>query len=152
MGAYYRKMNNLVSYKSSSNMFRLSDDTWEDEVDVGEGKSFGAELSASYTSDKFNGTLAYTLSKLPDVIWNSITAKNSLSNLTGGIFLIFRLNIWYQNVVQGKASGGKCMLMVFWRIRQGIWQLSMRLPIKVCQCLIGISVWVSTLFRTSLQS
>ena len=63
MGAYYRKMNNLVSYKSSSNMFRLSDDTWEDEVDVGEGKSFGAELSASYTSDKFNGTLAYTLSK-----------------------------------------------------------------------------------------
>lgn len=63
MGGYYRKMNNLVRYKSSANMFRLSDDTWEDEVVVGEGKSFGAELSASYISDKFNGTLAYTLSK-----------------------------------------------------------------------------------------
>lgn len=62
-GGYVRKMDNLVSYTAPTNVFKLSESTWEDEVCNGTGKSVGAELSAACTSDRFSGTLAYTLSK-----------------------------------------------------------------------------------------
>lgn len=63
LGGFYRKMNNLVSYKSSANFFRITDATWANEVTVGTGTSFGGELSLSYSSDRVHTALAYTLSK-----------------------------------------------------------------------------------------
>ncbi|WP_171596209.1 TonB-dependent receptor [Marinifilum caeruleilacunae] len=63
LGAYYRKMKNLLSYKNSINLFGLNDATWEDEVDVGKGYSYGVELSGSLQAKKLGATMAYTLSK-----------------------------------------------------------------------------------------
>lgn len=63
LGGFYRRMDNLVSYKSTANFFRITDATWDQEVAVGSGRSYGAEFSASYTSRRVNATLAYTLSR-----------------------------------------------------------------------------------------
>lgn len=63
LGGFYRRMDNLVSYKSSTNFFRITDASWANEVAVGKGRSLGGELSASYSSDRINATLAYTLSR-----------------------------------------------------------------------------------------
>nr|WP_321355627.1 TonB-dependent receptor [uncultured Draconibacterium sp.] len=63
LGGYYRHMQNLVSYISTVNLFGLNDTSWEDEVDVGEGHSYGIELSGAAQANRFGLTLAYTLSK-----------------------------------------------------------------------------------------
>lgn len=63
LGGYLRKMNNLVSYKSSLNMFRLTENTWEDEVECGEGWSRGLELSGSMSSERLSANIAYTYSR-----------------------------------------------------------------------------------------
>nr|WP_321487298.1 hypothetical protein [uncultured Draconibacterium sp.] len=63
LGGYYRRMQNLVSYISAVNMFGLNDTSWEDEVDVGKGCSYGFELSGTAQTNRFGLTLAYTLSK-----------------------------------------------------------------------------------------
>jgi hypothetical protein len=62
-GVYYRTMKNLLSYLNPVNSYIEANSDWQNEVDAGTGKSFGAELAAVYSSDKISGTLAYTLSK-----------------------------------------------------------------------------------------
>lgn len=62
-GLFYRHMNNLVSYINSTNLFNFTDATWQEEVDMGKGESYGLELSAALQGERFGTTLAYTLSK-----------------------------------------------------------------------------------------
>lgn len=62
-GGFYRQMDNLVSYSSSANFFRITDAAWANEVVVGSGRSYGGELSVSYSSERVNTTLAYTISR-----------------------------------------------------------------------------------------
>lgn len=63
LGGYYRKMKNLVTYISSTNAFGLNNNSWEEDIDLGKGKSYGLELSSSVQASNFGATLAYTLSK-----------------------------------------------------------------------------------------
>lgn len=49
-GCYARSMTGMISYKSSINMFRITDDTWENEVESGSGRSAGVEVSGSMSS------------------------------------------------------------------------------------------------------
>ncbi len=62
VGGYFRKMKGLVSYKSSLNMFRLKEDTWDDEVESGKGSAEGIEVSGSMSSARLSANIAYTLS------------------------------------------------------------------------------------------
>lgn len=62
-GFYYRRMKNLVSYTSSTNMFRNINDTWYNDVSRGTGRSYGMESSMSLDSDRFSMNMAYTLSR-----------------------------------------------------------------------------------------
>jgi hypothetical protein len=63
VGGYYRHMKNLVSYINTVNMFGVKDATWEEEIDIGKGGSYGMEIAASVQGERLGTTLAYTLSK-----------------------------------------------------------------------------------------
>lgn len=62
-GVYAREMDGMISYKSSINMFRITEDTWEDEIENGSGRSKGLEVSGSMSSERLSMNVAYTLSK-----------------------------------------------------------------------------------------
>lgn len=62
-GCYTRSMTGMISYKSSINMFRITDDTWENEVESGSGRSAGVEVSGSMSSQRLSMNIAYTLSR-----------------------------------------------------------------------------------------
>lgn len=62
-GGYAREMNGMISYKSSINMFRITEDTWEDEIESGSGRSIGLEVSGSMSSERLSMNIAYTLSR-----------------------------------------------------------------------------------------
>ena len=62
-GAYYKLMNNLISYKNSSNLFGYQSENWHQEIAVGQGKSYGVEFRAERKSTTWNASLSYTLSK-----------------------------------------------------------------------------------------
>ena len=62
-GLYYRTLKNLVSYKNSTNIFGVQNTSWEEEVCLGQGKSYGLETRIEKRGDKWNSTLSYTLSK-----------------------------------------------------------------------------------------
>ncbi|MFV0391685.1 MAG: TonB-dependent receptor plug domain-containing protein [Paludibacteraceae bacterium] len=62
-GAYLKRMNNLISYKNSTNLFGEQSENWQEEIAVGTGLSYGIELRAERKSEKWNATLSYTLSK-----------------------------------------------------------------------------------------
>ncbi|MDA3880211.1 MAG: TonB-dependent receptor [Prolixibacteraceae bacterium] len=63
IGGYYRDMNNLASYTNSVNMFGATDQSWKDEIAIGDGRSLGVEISGTAQSKHFSSTIAYTLSK-----------------------------------------------------------------------------------------
>lgn len=62
-GLYYKKLENLVSYKNSTNIFGVQNTTWEEEVTMGQGKSYGLETIIEKRGKTWNSTLSYTLSK-----------------------------------------------------------------------------------------
>ncbi len=59
---YYKKMNNLLSYAEGVDYLNL-DDTWEEKVVQGKGKSYGMEVLLKKKRNKFTGWIGYTLSK-----------------------------------------------------------------------------------------
>jgi len=62
-GLYFRTLKNLISYKNSTNIFGVQNTSWEEEVALGEGKSYGLETRIEKRGDKWSSTLSYTLSK-----------------------------------------------------------------------------------------
>lgn len=67
---YYKKMDNLLEYKSGFNIFSSSS-SWEEKVFVGDGESYGLEFLLEKKTGKFTGWIGYTLSKsdrsFPDI-------------------------------------------------------------------------------------
>lgn len=59
---YYKKTGNVLEYKDGR-LALSSSVNWEDNVVMGEGRSYGLELYASKVVGKTTGTFAYTLSK-----------------------------------------------------------------------------------------
>ncbi len=59
---YYKKTGNVLEYKDGR-LALSSSVNWEDNVVMGEGRSYGLELYASKVLGKTTGTFAYTLSK-----------------------------------------------------------------------------------------
>lgn len=63
IGAFYREMDNLVFYKYSQSMFNGGFAVWEDDVEQGQGLSYGGEFLYEYLGRNFYARAAYTLSK-----------------------------------------------------------------------------------------
>ncbi|RYE24466.1 MAG: TonB-dependent receptor [Sphingobacteriales bacterium] len=58
---YYKTMDNVVEYKEGAS-FLNTNSNWEDKVEIGKGKSYGAELFLQKKKGKFTGMFGYTLS------------------------------------------------------------------------------------------
>ena len=67
--AYYKKMNNVISYREGSDFLGLDQD-WQDKVTQGEGESYGLELFIQKKVGRFTGWAGYTLS------WNNRTFRD----------------------------------------------------------------------------
>lgn len=63
LGAYYKKMQNLVYYVDAMSMFTLAAANWDSNVRVGNGTSYGAELHYEIHAGRLEGALSYTWSK-----------------------------------------------------------------------------------------
>ena len=59
---YYRKMSNIIEYKNGAS-FVDPNENWEDKVEVGEGESYGWEIYARRSGEKFTGWVGYTWSR-----------------------------------------------------------------------------------------
>ena len=62
-GVYYKDMRNLVYFMDAKAFFGTAVSSWETKVDVGKGHSYGWEVQADVHLERFEGNLAYTLSK-----------------------------------------------------------------------------------------
>ena len=63
VGGFCKSMDNLVFYKYSPALFSGALAAWENDVDLGQGKSYGMEFLYEYQGDEFYARAAYTLSK-----------------------------------------------------------------------------------------
>lgn len=70
---YYKTMDNVIEYKEGASFFNTID-SWQDKVEIGKGRSYGAELFVQKKKGRFTGMLSYTLS------WS----KRQFDNLNGG--------------------------------------------------------------------
>lgn len=71
--AYYKKMNNVLSYKEGASFIGISTN-WEDKVLQGKGEAYGFEFFVQKKKGKFNGWIGYTLS------WND----RNFDDINGG--------------------------------------------------------------------
>ncbi len=63
--AYYKKMDNVISYNEGANFLFNPGQSWEDKVTQGKGDSYGMELFVQKNKGRLSGWLGYTLS------WNN---------------------------------------------------------------------------------
>ncbi len=61
--AYYKKMNNVVSYTEGANFLNLNGTSWQDRVAQGTGTAYGLELFVQKKEGKLTGWLGYTWSR-----------------------------------------------------------------------------------------
>jgi len=58
---YYKEMKNIIEYKDGASFTSINKD-WQDKVEIGNGRSYGAEFFAEKKLGKLTGWLGYTLS------------------------------------------------------------------------------------------
>lgn len=63
LSSFYKKMDNLIYYKYSQSMFSGALATWEDDIDIGKGTSYGTEFLYEYAGNDLYTRVSYTLSK-----------------------------------------------------------------------------------------
>jgi hypothetical protein len=68
---YYKKMNNVVDFKEFANI--LLNEKLEGELRTGSAESYGVELLAKVSLDKFNGWVSYTYSR----VFRNIDQRNN---------------------------------------------------------------------------
>lgn len=61
IGGFYRDMDNLVFYKYSQTMFNGGFTSWEEDVEQGQGRSFGGEFLYEYLGRSFYARASNTL-------------------------------------------------------------------------------------------
>ncbi|MBO4340418.1 MAG: TonB-dependent receptor [Bacteroidales bacterium] len=60
--SYYKHMNNILEYKDGASVL-VSESSWEDKVEMGEGRCYGLEFFVQKTAGDLTGWIAYTLAK-----------------------------------------------------------------------------------------
>lgn len=98
LGGYYRDMQNIVTYKNAINAFGFNSKSWKEEIDLGRGKSYGLEMSASLQGGRFGSTLAYTLSK----------TDRTFPNVNNGVSFPFKFDRRHILNLQTKFTVSKC--------------------------------------------
>ena len=63
LGGFYKSMDKLIYYKYAQSLFSGALASWEDQVDIGKGTSYGAEFLYEYQGRDLYGRVSYTLSK-----------------------------------------------------------------------------------------
>ena len=63
LGGYYKRMENLVYYKYSQALFSGALASWENDVELGNGRSYGLEALYEFISRDWYARVSYTLSK-----------------------------------------------------------------------------------------
>lgn len=63
VGGFYRHMDNLVYYKYAQSLFSRSLSNWKTSIDIGKGRSYGAEMMYEFNSDIIDARLSYTWSR-----------------------------------------------------------------------------------------
>ena len=63
--AFYKKMNNVVSYEEGSSFFSGFTSDWQDKITQGEGESYGLEVFLQKKQGRTTGWIGYTLA------WNN---------------------------------------------------------------------------------
>ena len=63
LGAFHRQMDGLVYYKYAPSLFSGALYTWEENVDIGQGLSYGAESLYEYLGKNFQARVSYTWSR-----------------------------------------------------------------------------------------
>jgi hypothetical protein len=74
-GGFYKKMDNLVYYKYAQTLFSGGMASWENDVDMGQGTSYGAEFLHEYVGKDLYTRVSYTWSK---------TNRFGFPNINGG--------------------------------------------------------------------
>lgn len=74
---YWKQMNNVLEYKDGKMSFSSAAD-WEENVEMGQGQSYGVELYVQKTLGRTTGTVSYSLSKT-DRIFRDGTINNGKS-------------------------------------------------------------------------
>ena len=62
-GGFYKQMNDLVYYKYAQSLFSGGMASWEEDVDLGKGTSYGAEFLHEYVGKNLYTRVSYTWSK-----------------------------------------------------------------------------------------
>ena len=62
-GGFYKEMDNLVYYKYAQSLFSGGMASWEKDVDLGKGTSYGAEFMHEYVGNDLYARVSYTWSK-----------------------------------------------------------------------------------------
>lgn len=65
--AFYKKMNNVVSYEEGSSFFNGFTSNWQDKITQGEGEAYGLEVFLQKKQGRTTGWIGYTLA------WNNRT-------------------------------------------------------------------------------
>lgn len=60
--AYYKEMNNVISYKEGASFFDV-EENWEDKITQGKGTTYGLEVLLQKKSGRTTGWIGYTLAK-----------------------------------------------------------------------------------------
>ena len=63
LGGYYKRMENLIYYKYSQALFNGALSSWENDVESGNGRSYGVETLYEFVSQNWYARVSYTLSK-----------------------------------------------------------------------------------------
>ena len=63
IGGYYKKMENLLEYLDANSSFIIDANNWEENIVLGEGLSYGFEMSLTKEIGKLKGVLNYTYAK-----------------------------------------------------------------------------------------
>jgi hypothetical protein len=61
--AYYKTMEGLIEYKDGASYINSEKGTWQDKIEIGEGKSYGLELFIQKKLGQTTGWIGYTYSK-----------------------------------------------------------------------------------------
>lgn len=63
VGAFGKKMDNLVYYKYAQSLFNGALSAWEENIDVGRGHAYGSEFMYEFSRKDLSARLTYTISK-----------------------------------------------------------------------------------------
>ena len=63
LGGYYKTLDNLVYYKYAQDFFSGGMAAWQDNVSIGQGKSYGCEMLYTFQNRDFYARASYTCSK-----------------------------------------------------------------------------------------